>query len=1162
MTDREESIDINIIKDDKNINYMDEYASFRKKTDDDEDTLRARAAIERVFPTKEGDFKREETVEPNKIKVPELDLPPRKRTFAQKGVAFGKDILKGTLRAPLEAAGGVAEGINEIVSLVERVSDGIDELFGLPPLKKVVSEVTGVDIPEVKLPELKAHKAWESVTGNIIRSISRFAVGFKGVDKILKGLKIGSATTSIGKVAENIGKITAADLLVFNEQENRLADVLANVPVLQNVVPSYLQSDPDDTLAEGKLKQAIEVAALGGAGEALFRGIKALKLGKKLSDYISGGNLDKDKPLSALAQAKKEQEVVKRKMRNIGDPDDVNFILEKRAKAFRETIGIKPEDVQKAAKRSPSPLDEFEINFARINNAEDVGQAMQALINHPALKKSIKEARRGIRTHKKTIEAAADIDGFATLMRRRKGEALNAEQTYAANTFYDMVTAKVREVSYIASLPDASLLDAFNFRKMIALHHLTQQEIEGVKAEGARAFNAWAIPTGVSGEVDLGGIRQIVNDFGGTLSSIDLAKKIASHGKDLNADKINTITNKGAFARTGHALREAWTLGLLTNLTTHSINISSSLLAGFAEIPKRGLQAMFSDSPVVKEEMAYMTLGMMGSWKEAFINGAKAFRSGRTGFSTGKVELPLQRATSMEALKATGPFVPFAQGLDYYGRVMQLAGKGLAAGDEFSRTVLAKGQAHALGAREGVNKGLKGKELYTYVSDFVKNPPPQAMASIKDFAEYNIFIKKLGPWGQLGQRALHKVPVLRLIFPFVRAPTNIFKYTFEHTPLAFLSKNIRSDIRSGGLSRAEAYSKIGLGATCLAMGVDLALSGRTTGQGPVEPKIQRRLRDLGWRPYSLRIGDEYWSYARYEPIATIFGLAADMAEILSNYESYDIAKQDEVDNFVTAGVVAISNQIIGKTFLQGVSDTVEMFADPKRNADRYLQRYAGSIVPAGLAKAARVWDPEVKYVTGLGHAILARLPYASKYVPVRRNVWGEPMETYYPSFNGLLSPAGDLIAAYVNPFYVSKKKDSPKDSFMAKNGFPVSFPSKRQNFNGSMIDLGEYPHIYSRLLDIRGREITLPKYGNLTMSEYFDDLVQSKTLRSSQFFGPFTDYDDQKNFISNVVSDYTKAAKKQLLDEFPVLEQIIFENQLDERKQALELTADTSKHFP
>src|SRR5687768_10912177 len=106
-----------------------------------------------------------------------------------------------------------------------------------------------------------------------------------------------------------------------------------------------------------------------------------------------------------------------------------------------------------------------------------------------------------------------------------------------------------------------------------------------------------------------------------------------------------------------------------------------------------------------------------------------------------------------------------------------------------------------------------------------------------------------------------------------------------------LSQTWRSDIRAGGTLRAQALGKWGGGATLAATGIYYASSGIVTGGGPTDPTLRRSQEELtGWKPYSVRIGDTYYSYGRLSPLGSLLGMVADYTEIRG---SIDDAKAEE-----------------------------------------------------------------------------------------------------------------------------------------------------------------------------------------------------------------------------------------------------------------------------
>lgn len=1045
---------------------------------------------------------------------PELEL--------EQGATFRgtlRDFGLGVSQLPRRAVRGVVGSLNEIADLG-------GDLVGLEAYQ----------IPQPK-------KLEDSTTGDVIETIAQFAVGFKGVDKVIKAAKLGIAAntaTKVGKVQKAAGaalKGAAADVVSFDEEEQRLSNILSQNKTLAPLVEA-VQSEPDDSVFEAKAKQFTEGLALGAAGDALFSGVKALRKIRKANQ-----NLDLEVP--------PEPQIGKEHFASLGDPDNESFILKKSSgqskldKAAKETADISAEDaaglkdgVERTVDASKN-TQEIQINFARINAPNDVKAAIDQLANDERLIDSIQKERRGVRPNKQT-QAAADKIGtqgsFDQLIERRTGDAFNAEQIVAARTLYNDSTQKLLELADVAARPEASDIDVFNFRKMVATHHAIQKEVLGVRAEAGRALQAWSIPTGVTTR-GLKDIEQILAEFGGTEASKDLARTLAANKDRLSADAINVLTQKGALARTVEAVAEARTLGLLTNPQTHIVNLAGNASTAVTLGIERAL-ASTRGNVEIGEALQYFH-SFMQSNKEALANAAEAFRTGQTGFGLGKIDLPPVRATSQDQLNATGVFKPFGLAIDHYGQFLsKYVGGSLAAGDEYFKTQLYKAQLRSLAFREGREKGLQGADLKKHIATAVNDPSPRLRADAQEFALYGTHTRNLGKAGQNFQSLVAQVPGARFLVPFIRTPVNIFKFNFERTPLALLNSKIRQDITAGGIRADQALTRIGLGTSFLFMGTDLAMDGRITGGGPPDGRLQASLRRTGWQPYSVKVGDKYVSYARMEPFATWLGMSADFAEILTNYEPYDLEMQDNTERLATAAVSALSSQVVGKTFLQGVADTASVLADPDRRAEEFINQFTGSFVPAGVAAIERAEDPSLNYVFDQMAAIKSRIPGMSADLPKRYNVWGEEIKLNYYDDKGLPKEA-DAIVAFLNPFYVSKKRNDPVDKFLMENGFQFGPPPKVQQFDGVPINLRDYPQIYADLVRIRGAEVTLPKYGDVTMREFFEDLIADESPRSLVFFNDFTDRDEQQQFVRNVVSDYTTAAKQAIRDQYPIIDQIV-----------------------
>lgn len=139
----------------------------------------------------------------------------------------------------------------------------------------------------------------DTFVGGAIEGISNFLVGFvPGVGVLSKVGKIGKAgkLLNLTKKAERAAKIAgksgaatrirltrdfaagaAADFAVFGGHEERLSDLIESSPALANPISEYLSSDEEDSELEGRLKNALEGAGLGGALDGLLAGFRKMR---------------------------------------------------------------------------------------------------------------------------------------------------------------------------------------------------------------------------------------------------------------------------------------------------------------------------------------------------------------------------------------------------------------------------------------------------------------------------------------------------------------------------------------------------------------------------------------------------------------------------------------------------------------------------------------------------------------------------------------------------------------------------------------------------------------------------------------------------------------------------------------------------------------------
>ena len=336
-----------------------------------------------------------------------------------------------------------------------------------------------------------------------------------------------------------------------------------------------------------------------------------------------------------------------------------------------------------------------------------------------------------------------------------------------------------------------------------------------------------------------------------------------------------------------------------------------------------------------------------------------------------------------------------------------------------------------------------------HIRQIVENPSDAIRNAALDDARYFTFTRPLGPFGAAIQQATNSHPAAKLIMPFVRTPTNIVKFAGERTPFAIFSQNVRKELAKGGIARDQALAKMTMGSIIGTAVYSYALEGKITGGGPTHPAARQALYRTGWQPYSFKIGtqivdeqylkehplydgkigdavEKYYSYGRFEPIAMIFGITADMAEIAGELDKEDAEK------LPTMVASSISKNLVSKTWLEGLSSALEAVEDPDRYMDTFVRNMAGTIVPTGVAQYARSNDPVLRETRTVLDRIRSRIPGYREDLEPRVNLWGDPI-----ILEGGLGP--DMVS----PIYTSTKKHDKVNDEIVRLEIAPSMPRRK-----------------------------------------------------------------------------------------------------------------------
>lgn len=731
-----------------------------------------------------------------------------------------------------------------------------------------------------------------------------------------------------------------------------------------------------------------------------------------------------------------------------------------------------------------SPATLAKVGNVRVDKLDTPQEISRALKVGHDITGGFASARRGVITQAETEALASDLGMTADqLLARRKGQALNAEEALAARRILaasgNELVNMARRIERAGDDPGSEMLASF--RKALVRHTAIQEQVSGATAEAGRTLAQFRM-TANSREIPGRVLEGLVNGGGGSQRLKEAAEAII----DLERDpaNLNRFVEKAAKPRWKDKVVELWYNFLLSGPQTHAVNVLSNTMTSLAQIPEHGaawgigaarnaFNRRAADRVLLSEVGARAT-GLLQGTKEGLREFGRAFRTGEPSDFVSKVESQSQKAIS--GIK---------------GEVLRLPTRLLTAEDELFKAIARRQALAGLSVRQASREGLKGADAKARAAQLLANPSDGMLHEAMDYARYVTFQKPLGPVGSKISAVTNDMPILKAVLPFIRTPTNLVKFAVERSPAAPMLREWRKDFGAGGARRDLAVARATVGTGIAAVVAELAARGVITGSAPSDDNKRRLMLADGWQPYSLKIGDKYYSYRRLDPFAMTFGTAADIATL---GEGMSEKSREEGVGLVVASIIS---NLTNKTWLSGMTDALEALRDPERYSGNFIERLAGSAtVPTGVAQVARTIDPTMRETPDVASAIQSRVPGLTDDLLPKRDIWGEPITQED-------APGPNIIS----PLWVSTGKNDPITREILRVGGTVSPPQK-----GDLT-----PEQYNELQAVRG-SLAKRWLGDLFASEGYSGLPA----------------DDQVEEIRKTVSAATKAAKANVLASEPL----------------------------
>lgn len=462
------------------------------------------------------------------------------------------------------------------------------------------------------------------------------------------------------------------------------------------------------------------------------------------------------------------------------------------------------------------------------------------------------------------------------------------------------------------------------------------------------------------------------------------------------------------------------------------------------------------------------------------------------------------------------------------GAVIRTPSRVLLYADEFTRVTNYRSFVFAKSRRYWRERGLDGESLESAVQNDLRDAfdPKTGAATIPDgmkYAEMPTMSADLGrdTFGGKLTNFLNNSVEAKFIAPFVKTSINIFRYNLDRTPLLnMLAKRNRDILNEGGEAAAILHTQSVMATGVATWAYMKAKSGEVTGSGPKEPGLRKMwLQDH--KPYSIKIGGEWVSYRRLDPLLTPVSIMADVHAMVQELGSESEA---EAEDILAASFAGVAAAFANKSYMVGMTSFFEAWSGGEGNKmKRWLNNFGSTFVSPQVVRAMND-DPYLREVDGFIQTVMSGIPGLSEKLPARYNVFGEPeLRTHS------LSPM---------PVRGSAERTVATDLYQLGRGIA---PMTRKSINGVPVDLTDGAK-FGRVEGLTPYEYAMkivrePGDGEPSLKKALTEIVASDEWKDASPGSEMFPGGERFVMAYRVIDGYRKRALGEVLDRFPAVQQ-------------------------
>ena len=665
-------------------------------------------------------------------------------------------------------------------------------------------------------------------------------------------------------------------------------------------------------------------------------------------------------------------------------------------------LPFKPvEDVLLEAEMSGTAPRARNLRLDKINSAYDMDNAIkQEMLNVTRVHGlEVKAARRGVITHQETREAAESILGdpaaAAKLLASKRGQALNAEELLAMRNVNIEAIKHMHEMAKkVAADPDNLPLHA-EFVASINRQLSLQYRLHGAAAEAGRALDSLKIlSTGMFDKEKLAFLKA------GTFDPAKLAKTMA----DMTPEALAKTAKKAVAPTLWDKLYELRIASNLYNPAIHGRNVISNAMKTAEEAAVLTTEGALDLAirPFTRKQGTSLMAGSdyVSGLKAGVGEGIDAFRavmrSGGEGLDpfAQKIErLGLEKAKSFTKFDTPEGFAIAGKA----GQVIRGSSRILGAEDQIFKSINFSGSLHqqAIGKLRAAGTPITSQSIEVAIKTADKAMLERAHQAALEgtFTNAGAFSKFVN---SIRTAKLGNTQPGKWLIMFSRTAANIAQQATERAPISGQALALfRTLRRPAGEKLASAPKEFAPSTLWLGTLAGLYLSGLVdsgsiTGGRPTGASLpsaaEQFPRAAGWKPYSIKVGDAYINYDRFDPIGQ------NLAGIADAKLAMEAGDSGQASSILTR---ALSNMLLRGSPLGDIMEYMSSLEDPTKKLPQLAGQQVASFLPGvgALRAAASATDPFQRETRGFAGQIESAIPgIRSRFLEKKLDKFGRPVE--------------------------------------------------------------------------------------------------------------------------------------------------------------------------